>query len=76
RFGYHGTTVRSIAAKAGLSVPGLYHHYPSKQEILATLLRMSNEDVMARSRAEDREVLRVHRIRLCGRHAPPGPSVR
>ncbi|MFR9807146.1 TetR/AcrR family transcriptional regulator [Pseudonocardia sp. RS010] len=51
RFGYHGTTVRAIAAKAGLSVPGLYHHYPSKQEILATLLRMSNEDVMARSRA-------------------------
>jgi AcrR family transcriptional regulator len=51
KLGYHGTTVRAIATKAGLSVPGLYHHYPSKQEILATLLRMSNEDVMARSRA-------------------------
>ncbi|MEU7811776.1 TetR/AcrR family transcriptional regulator [Pseudonocardia sp. NPDC049154] len=51
RYGYHGTTVRAIATKAGLSVPGLYHHYRSKQEILATLLRTSNEDVMARSRA-------------------------
>lgn len=51
KFGYHGTTVRAIATKAGLSVPGLYHHYSSKQEMLATLLRISNEDVMARSRA-------------------------
>jgi AcrR family transcriptional regulator len=51
KLGYHGTTVRAIATKAGLSVPGLYHHYPSKQEMLAALLRMSNEDVMARSRA-------------------------
>lgn len=51
KLGYHGTTVRAIATKAGLSVPGLYHHYPSKQDMLATLLRMSNEDVMARSKA-------------------------
>lgn len=51
KFGYHGTTVRAIATKAGLSVPGLYHHHSSKQEMLATLLRISNEDVMARSRA-------------------------
>lgn len=51
RFGYHGTTVRMIATKAGLSVPGIYHHYKSKQEILATLLRLSNDEVMARSRA-------------------------
>jgi AcrR family transcriptional regulator len=50
-FGYHGTTVRAIATKAGLSVPGLYHHYRSKQEMLATLLRLSNEEVMARGRA-------------------------
>jgi AcrR family transcriptional regulator len=51
KFGYHGATVRAIAMKAGLSVPGLYHYYTSKQEMLATLLRMSNNDVMARSRA-------------------------
>jgi len=51
KFGYHGTTVRAIATKAGLSVPGMYHHYKSKQEMLATLLRVSNEEVMARSRA-------------------------
>lgn len=51
KLGYHGTTVRAIAANAGLSVPGMYHYYNSKQEILATLLRMSNDEIMARSRA-------------------------
>jgi AcrR family transcriptional regulator len=51
RLGYHGTSVRAIAAKAGLSVPGLYHYYNSKQEIFASLLRLSNDEVMSRSRA-------------------------
>jgi AcrR family transcriptional regulator len=50
KLGYHGTSVRAIAAKAGLSVPGLYHYHHSKQEIFATLLRMSNDEVMSRSR--------------------------
>jgi AcrR family transcriptional regulator len=50
-YGYHGTTVRSIAERAGLSVPGLYYHHRSKQELLATLLRDSNHDLMWRARA-------------------------
>jgi AcrR family transcriptional regulator len=50
-YGSHGTSVRAIAAKAGLSVPGLYHHYRSKQQMLVTLLRFSNDDVMGRARA-------------------------
>ncbi|NED61333.1 helix-turn-helix transcriptional regulator, partial [Streptomyces sp. SID10244] len=36
--GYHGTSVREIASRANLSVPGLYHHYPSKQSLLQGLL--------------------------------------
>lgn len=32
--GYHGASIRRIAEAAGLSVPGLYHHYKSKQAIL------------------------------------------
>jgi AcrR family transcriptional regulator len=50
-YGYHGTTVRSIAERAGLSVPGLYYHHRNKQELLATLLRDSNHDLMWRTRA-------------------------
>lgn len=51
RYGYHGTTVRMIATEAGLSVPGLYYHYASKQQMLVELLRMSNDDIMWRAQA-------------------------
>jgi AcrR family transcriptional regulator len=36
--GYHGTSVRHIAAAAGTSPGILYHHFGSKQVLLATLL--------------------------------------
>ncbi len=47
--GYHGTSVREIAARAGLSVPGLYHHYPSKQSLLQGLLELTMLDLLDRS---------------------------
>ncbi len=36
--GYHGTSVRDIAAAAGTSPAVLYHHFGSKQALLATML--------------------------------------
>ena len=36
--GYHGTTIRAIAARAEMSVPGLYHHFASKSIILERLV--------------------------------------
>jgi AcrR family transcriptional regulator len=36
--GYHGTSVRDIAAAAGTSPAILYHHFTSKQVLLATML--------------------------------------
>jgi AcrR family transcriptional regulator len=36
--GYHGTTVREIARRARLSVPGLYHHHLSKQSMLVSII--------------------------------------
>jgi len=48
--GYHGTSIRDIAAEAGLSVPGLYHHYRSKQDILMDLMMSVMEELLARSR--------------------------
>ncbi len=47
--GYHGTSVREIAARANLSVPGLYHHYPSKQSLLQGLLERTMTDLLRRS---------------------------
>lgn len=36
--GYAGASVRDIARRCGMSVPGLYHHYASKQDMLVELL--------------------------------------
>ncbi|MFT4126615.1 MAG: TetR/AcrR family transcriptional regulator [Gordonia sp. (in: high G+C Gram-positive bacteria)] len=49
--GYHGTSVREIAARANLSVPGLYHHYPSKQSLLQGLLERTMAELLTRSAA-------------------------
>lgn len=49
--GYHGATMRDIARRAGLSVPGVYHHYPSKQQMLVAILDLAMVDLLGRSRA-------------------------
>ncbi|WP_432830966.1 TetR/AcrR family transcriptional regulator [Dactylosporangium sp. CA-092794] len=36
--GYHGSSVNEVAQAAGISVPGLYHHFATKQDLLATIL--------------------------------------
>ncbi|MCW2613010.1 MAG: transcriptional regulator [Frankiales bacterium] len=48
--GYHGATIRDIARRAGLSVPGVYHHFPSKQHLLVALLDLTMDDLLTRSR--------------------------
>ncbi len=50
-FGYHGATMRDIARRAGLSVPGVYHYYASKQDMLVALLDVTMTDLLARSTA-------------------------
>jgi AcrR family transcriptional regulator len=47
--GYHGTTIRTVAARANLSVPGLYHHYPSKQALLVSIVQFAMADLLLRS---------------------------
>jgi AcrR family transcriptional regulator len=36
--GYHGTSVRDIARRVGVTVPALYYHHENKQAILVALL--------------------------------------
>ena len=45
--GYHGTTVRSIAAGVGLTMPSLYYHYGNKEGILVALLDLAMDDLLA-----------------------------
>lgn len=47
--GYHGTTIRRIATAAGLSVPGVYHHYKSKQALIVELMESTMADLYRRS---------------------------
>lgn len=49
--GYHGTTIRQVATRAGLSVPGLYHHFPSKQALLVALDEEAMSELWSRSTA-------------------------
>jgi AcrR family transcriptional regulator len=72
--GYHGTSVRDIGERAGMSAAALYHYFPSKQALLFTimdrgideLIRLSEE---ARTGAPDdpaerlRALVRVHVLR-------------
>jgi AcrR family transcriptional regulator len=48
--GYHGTTTRDLARRSGFSVPGVYHYYPSKQDILVDLMMVIIEELLVRSR--------------------------
>lgn len=50
-FGYHGATMRDVAQRAGLSVPGVYHYYASKQDMLVAILDLTMKDLHARTSA-------------------------
>ncbi len=53
--GYHGTTIRRIAERSNLSVPGLYHHYPSKQALLVGLVTTAMDELLEHTNQADAE---------------------
>ena len=46
--GYHGSSIRDIAARAGLSLSALYHWHSSKQDLLTALIEESTEEYFRR----------------------------
>lgn len=80
--GYHGTTVRDIARHSGVTVPGLYYHYDSKQAMLVSLLMGSMAALLdlcaaALAKADDDPVRRLSALVECivefmARHASQG----
>ena len=64
-FGFHGTSIRLIAKQADISVPGLYYHFETKQQILVDLLRRSNNDLMRRAMEARQEGADDPRTRFC-----------
>lgn len=51
--GFHGSSVREIARRVGVTVPALYYHYENKEGLLVALIELSTGDVLARARAAD-----------------------
>ena len=49
--GYSGTSIRDIAKACGLQGPTIYSHFPSKEHVLAELLRIAHEEHLRRVRA-------------------------
>ncbi|MFF5255927.1 TetR/AcrR family transcriptional regulator [Streptomyces leeuwenhoekii] len=50
--GYRGTSLRKVAARCNLSLPGLMHYFDSKEDLLTQVLRMRDET--ARERQDER----------------------
>jgi AcrR family transcriptional regulator len=48
--GFHGASIRDVAGAAGISSATLYSHYPSKEHILAELVRLGHEELYDRLR--------------------------
>jgi AcrR family transcriptional regulator len=51
--GFHGTTVRDIAGRVGVTVPALYYHHANKEAILFALLEIASRDTTTRVEAAD-----------------------
>lgn len=49
--GYHGTTVRQIALRVGVTVPALYYHHASKEAVLVALFEVSMNELNTRTEA-------------------------
>ena len=49
--GYHGTSMRDIASDAGVTVASIYHHFPSKQDILQEIMVRTMTDTIAMTRS-------------------------
>ncbi|PXY24832.1 TetR family transcriptional regulator [Prauserella coralliicola] len=46
--GFHGASMRDVARGAGTSLSNLYNYFPAKSQLLAELLRLANDELLAR----------------------------
>ena len=49
--GYHATSIREIAARAGITKPVLYDHFPSKQGLYIELIEAARDELTMRGAA-------------------------
>ncbi|MFD9128377.1 TetR/AcrR family transcriptional regulator [Kitasatospora sp. NPDC059571] len=46
--GFYGTSIRAIADRVGINSATLYAHYPSKEQVLAELVRVGHRELHSR----------------------------
>lgn len=51
-YGYHGVSIEDLGAAVGISGPGVYRHFPSKDALLADLLVGISDDLLEGGRLE------------------------
>jgi AcrR family transcriptional regulator len=78
--GYHAASMDDIAARAGVSKPVLYQHFPGKLELYLGLLDASADGLVAAVRAAlasttDNEQRVLHLRERPGRRLPAGLRV-
>lgn len=44
--GYHGTSMRDVAAAVGIQMSSLYHYFPSKQSLLFSIMNQTMDDLI------------------------------
>lgn len=75
--GFHGASLRDIAARAEITHPGLLHHFPSKADLLEAVLEhrdeVDTEDIAA-DQEQGRDWLEAV-MRLAGRNQRRRPVV-
>lgn len=49
--GFHGTTVRDLARRVGVTVPALYYHHENKEAVLVAIVDTTVRDLIDRCRA-------------------------
>jgi AcrR family transcriptional regulator len=47
-YGFHGASIRDLAGRVGITSATLYAHYPSKEHVLAELVRLGHEELHRR----------------------------
>ena len=51
-YGYHGVSIEDLGSSVGISGPGVYRHFASKDALLADLLVGISEDLLENGRVE------------------------
>lgn len=73
--GYRGGSLRKVAEKAGLTLPGLLHHFPSKEDLLRALLERRDQVLAVENAAELTDLDIVDRFVFIARRNMKNPGM-